>query len=164
MERLGVDLGGVIIPRIFDGQPLSFFRENRTGFLSIRPIEFSIEALGLLNMGRFPGAVFLIIAASEGVEKKSREWLDHWNFQRRTGIPESRIYFCRKGSMKAEIAREIGISRMVDDKIDNLAPMNFLEHRYLFNPREEETRFIEDFLTSVTVSYTWPQLFWQILR
>ncbi|WP_211300418.1 hypothetical protein [Nocardia fluminea] len=52
------------------------------------------------------------------IERRTRQWLDHHDFAARTGIPREHLRFCRTRAGKAPHCAELGITHMIDDRLD----------------------------------------------
>jgi hypothetical protein len=130
--KIGIDIGGVIIDRANDDEDTSLFGDN---YLNARPVAGAIEALQKLNTEIFPKEVFIVSKCGEKIEARSREWLKAKGVYEKTGIPESNVHFCRQRADKAPIARKLGLTHFVDDRLEVLGYMRgIVEQRILFAP------------------------------
>ncbi|MFI7607250.1 hypothetical protein ACIBTV_19205 [Micromonospora sp. NPDC049366] len=154
MRLLGVDIGGVIIQPADDDEDTSFFGRN---YLRTPAMPGVFEALGTLGDGSFD-EVHLVSKCGEATEQRTREWLAHHDFHARTGIPTSRLHFCRTRPAKAPIARELGLTHFVDDRLEVLSYLDSVPHRYLFRPRPEEVAAYGAHLPGVHRVESWPEL------
>ncbi|MGD1003545.1 MAG: hypothetical protein ABR884_03165 [Minisyncoccia bacterium] len=74
-EKLGVDVGGVIIDSVKnDGTDTSFLTDH---YLSTTAVDGAFDALRLLVDERFGEDVFIVSKCGPLVEKKTREWFVH---------------------------------------------------------------------------------------
>ena len=65
--------------------------------------------------------------------ERTLAWLDHHDFYDRTGISRRNVRFCRRRADKAVHCRKLGITHMIDDRIDvHRALEDVVPHRYLF--------------------------------
>jgi hypothetical protein len=137
--RLGVDFG-----RVIQGGAASYGDED-TVFLSGGPeeamrtpaTEGMFEVLPRL-VDRFDGRAWVISKCGERVRERTLNWLDHHDFYRRTGLPRGNVRFCRKRAEKAVHCAELGITHMVDDRVDvHAALRELVPHLYLFGPQQE---------------------------
>jgi len=95
----------------------------------------AFETLGRLAE-LFRGRVWIISKCGPVTERKTRLWLDRHRFWERTGIPEGNLRICRRRAEKAVHCAELGITHMVDDRLDvHRALRGVVEHRYLFGPQ-----------------------------
>ncbi len=137
--RLGVDFG-----RVIQGGAAAYGDED-TVFLSGGPeeamrtpaTEGMFEVLPRL-VDRFDGRAWVISKCGERVRERTLNWLDHHDFYRRTGLPRGNVRFCRKRAEKAVHCAELGITHMVDDRVDvHAALRELVPHLYLFGPQQE---------------------------
>lgn len=151
---LGVDVGGVIVA--LRG------RDEDTSFFGTRPLETPavagvVDALAALTIQPFAGRIHLISKAGPKVAANTRAWLAHHDFFDRTGIAAANLHFVRERRDKAPVCQRLGITHFVDDRLDVLAHLDTVEHRYLFlgGSGEPPPAGIPDWATSTG---TWPQL------
>ena len=135
LERLGVDVGGVLIDRINDGTDTSFLGGN---YLQTTAVPGAFEALQRLGAERFGRAIHLVSKCGEATEAKTRAWLGHHEFYEATGIPADQLHFCRKRQEKAPICLGLGISHFIDDRLEVLGYLESVPNRYLFRPDPRE--------------------------
>ncbi|MEE6264006.1 hypothetical protein [Plantactinospora sonchi] len=126
---LGVDVGGVIVALAG--------REEDTSFFGSRPLETPatvgvFDALATLTGGPFAGQVHIVSKAGPKVAANTRAWLDHHDFFGRTGISAGNVHFVRERRDKAPVCQRLGITHFVDDRLDVLAHLETVRHRYLF--------------------------------
>ncbi|WP_329110159.1 hypothetical protein OG792_14770 [Micromonospora sp. NBC_01699] len=126
---LGVDVGGVIVA--LTG------RDEDTSFFGNRPLETPamagvFDALAALTVEPFAERVHLVSKAGPKVADNTRAWLIHHDFFDRTGIPATHLHFVRERRDKAPVCQRLGITHFVDDRLDVLAHLDGVEHRYLF--------------------------------
>lgn len=126
---LGVDVGGVIVA--LSG------RDEDTSFFGSRPLETPatagvFEALAALNAELFAGRVHVVSKAGPKVAANTRAWLEHHDFVGRTGIPADNLHFVRERRDKAPVCQRLGVTHFVDDRLDVLAHLATVPHRYLF--------------------------------
>lgn len=151
-ERLGVDVGGVIIDRAADDTDTSFFSDN---YLRTPAVRGAFSSLRRLVDDRFGTHVFLISKCGANVERKTREWLDHRRFYGRTGVPRENVRFCRQRWEKANVCHELGITHFVDDRLEVLGYLGRVPNRFLFRPDEEEVQAHADTLGQVRRVESW---------
>lgn len=156
IEKIGIDIGGVIIGRHDDSDDTSFFGDN---YLRTPAVTGALDALTTINKaGTFAGNCHLISKCGKKTENRTREWLSHNHFHDATGIDEAHLHFCRERKQKAELCDELGITRFVDDRLEVLTYLAHLRWRYLFDPTEDEMRRFEYFLPEVIIVKDWIQL------
>lgn len=162
VERLGIDIGGVIIDPVNDNTDTSFFGDN---YLATTAVPGVFDALAAIVGEKFAGEAYIVSKCGQRVQEKSLHWLDHHSFEAKTGIlVPDHVRFCRKRSDKAPIASELGLTHFIDDKLEVLGYLvGIVPNLYLFNPREAELQRNSQFLRHVTVVRSWPELQAQIL-
>jgi hypothetical protein len=159
-DRLGVDVGGVIIDRVNDALDTSFFGDN---YLQTAAVDGAFDALRALNAGPFWGRVFLVSKCGPRVQAKTLAWLEHHGFHERTGIPEDHVHFCRKRPEKEGICRELGITHFVDDRLEVLSYLSGVPALYLFRPDPAEVSRYARFLPRVRQVATWQEILHDLL-
>ncbi|URN00096.1 hypothetical protein LUW76_40520 [Actinomadura madurae] len=135
--RLGVDFGRVIHGGLLaPGDDDTVFLDGTfEEALASSATEGVYEVLpGLVEA--FGGRAWIISKCGERVQKRTLAWLDHHDFYARTGIPRSNVRFCRKRRDKARHCAELGITHMIDDRLDvHDAVREIVPYRYLFGPK-----------------------------
>lgn len=158
-RSLGVDIGGVIIDRANDKTDTSFFSEN---YLLTTPVPGALESLAYLASNFFP-AVYLISKCGPQIEAKTRDWLKHHDFFRKTSIPPENLHFCRERKNKAVICHNLGISHFIDDRLEVLSCLDQVPNLYLFKPNPDEIKRYEIHLEKVTRIESWEDLLKKII-
>lgn len=153
MRRLGVDIGGVIIEPADDDADTSFFGAH---YLRTPAVVGAFDALSAL--GPAFDEVHLVSKCGEATERRTRDWLAHHDFPARTGIPVERVHFCRTRPDKAPIARRLGLTHFVDDKLEVLGYLDSVPHRILFRPRKAEVAAHAALLPRVRRVESWSEL------
>ncbi len=146
-EAIGTDIGGVLAGHI---------GENLGGG-GVPEVEGAFEAFGRLHRQRFPQAAFVISMCGEKLEVASRRWLDQHDFLDRTGLSQENLIYCREHNEKAGIARELGITHFVDDRLEVLSHFT-TGQLYLFRPREAEMSSYTEHMSKVTVVNSWNEI------
>lgn len=155
IEKLGVDIGGVIIENHDVSADTSFMSKN---FLSTPATADAFIELKRLNEGRFKDRVFLVSKCGPSVQSKTRKWLKHNNFYEITGISEDMVHFCLERIEKAEISHSLGLTAFVDDRLEILGYLKHLSDLFLFKPQEAEVEENREHLPLVTVVNSWAEL------
>ncbi|TYC02355.1 hypothetical protein FXF53_09840 [Micromonospora sp. WP24] len=153
MRRLGVDIGGVIIQPSDDDADTSFFGDH---YLRTPQVTGAFDALAALAGGF--DEVHLVSKCGEDTQRRTVEWLAHHEFHSRTRIPVRRVHFCRTRPAKAPIARRLGLTHFVDDKLEVLSYLDSVPHRFLFRPRPAEVAAHVAHLPGVHRVEGWPEL------
>jgi hypothetical protein len=90
-------------------------------------------------VAHFEGRVWIISKCGESTQRKTLAWLDHHDFYARTGLPKRNVRFCRQRADNAIHCRKLGITHMIDDRLDvHRAIRKIVPHRYLFGPQQGE--------------------------
>ena len=155
LERLGVDIGGVLIDRINDGTDTSFFGGS---YLQTTPVPGAFEALTRLRAERFGREIHLVSKCGPATEAKTRAWLAHREFFGVTGIPADHLRFCRQRREKAPICLELGITHFIDDRLEVLGYLESVPNRYLFRPDPREVERYKGHLAKVIRVDGWEQV------
>lgn len=127
--KIGIDIGGVIIQPARASGDTSFFS---SGYLDTPVVDGAFAAIAELNTHIFPNNVFLVSKAKSGTAQKTREWLAHKSFYQSTGIMPDKLFFCDKREGKVPIAKRLGLSIFIDDRVDVLGHLVHIPHRILF--------------------------------
>src|SRR5689334_682988 len=140
MQNLGIDFGRVIqgAPGPDGAADTSFLGARLEEAIESPATPWAFEIIPRL-VAKFEGRAWIISKCGEGTERKTRAWLDHQDFYRRTGLPYGNVRFCRQRADKAIHCRELGITHMIDDRLDvHRAIREIVPYRYLFGPQSGE--------------------------
>lgn len=159
-EKLGVDIGGVIIDRANDGTDTSFFSEN---YLKTTAVIDAFVVLKKLVEIRFGEEVYLVSKCGKNVAGKTLRWFDHHDFYTLTGIQKDHVHFCRERYQKAGICEELDITHFIDDKLEVLSYLTSVRSLYLFQPVPTEVQRFTRFLDRVTQVNSWEEVRTQLL-
>lgn len=154
-EKLGIDIGGVIMDRANDGTDTSFFSAN---YLQTTEVRGASEAIHRLVTERFGEDVFLISKCGVRVATKTLHWLDHRRFYATTGIKQEHVHFCRERHEKAGICEELGITHFVDDRLEVLSHLTMVGTLYLFQSRLDEVHQFRQHLHRVHQVWSWKEI------
>ena len=89
--------------------------------------------------------VYLVSKCGESVQKRTREWLNKYDFFSQTGVLESNIEFCLERKDKKGICEKLDIDIFIDDRFSVLVHLLDLEKLILFNPNEIELTEFNNF-------------------
>lgn len=151
-ERLGVDIGGVLIDRINDDTDTSFYSDN---YLQTTAVPGAFDALRRMSDSRFGSHIHLVSKCGPRVEQKSREWLDHHDFFRKTTVDPANIHFCRHRQDKAPICETLSLTHFIDDRLEVLGYLKSVPNLYLFHPTAGEVEKHAQHLDSVHRVESW---------
>lgn len=139
MLGLGVDFGRVIQGGALPSGAADtvFLSGGLEEALRSPATDGAFEALARL-VPLFDGRAWVISKCGERVQRRTLAWLDHHDFYERTGIPRGNVRFCRRRADKAAHCAELGITHMIDDRLDvHLALRGVVPHLYLFGSHSE---------------------------
>lgn len=148
---LGVDVGGVLVQRVDTSEDTSFFG---TQPLRTPAVDGAFEALAELTAGPFAGRVHVVSKCGPKVAANTVAWLHHHGFFARTGIAADHVHVVRARADKAPVCARLGVTHFVDDRLDVLAHLATVDHRYLFTGGcDDEPVDVPDWATVVA---DWP--------
>lgn len=155
MDKIGIDIGGVIVLRVNDGSETSFFGDR---FLENQPIEGAFEGIRRLVDERFGERVYLVSRCKEETQRRTLAWLEHYDFFKATGVKRENVRFCLERHEKDAVCAELGIDHFIDDHMDVLRQLPSVANRFLFRPATEDLFEFAALLHTVTVADSWPEL------
>jgi hypothetical protein len=132
--RLGVDFGRVIhgAAAPSGAQDTVFLDGSDDEALASPATDGAFDVLPRL-VERFDGRVWVISKCGPRIQQRTLAWLDHHDFYGRTGVSRANVRFCRKRQDKAGHCAQLGITHMIDDRIDvHRALLDTVPCRYLF--------------------------------
>lgn len=137
MHRIGIDIGRVIIGPVLNGRAdTSFLGARLADALHTPPAPGAFAGVAEL-VARTDGQAWLVSKCGPGVQAKTRAWLDHHEFWARTGMDRRHLRFCLKRPEKALHARELGLTAMIDDRVDVLVHLEgIVRERLLFGEQD----------------------------
>ncbi|WP_232235938.1 hypothetical protein [Nocardia sp. BMG51109] len=116
--RLGIDFGRVIQGAALEpgAADTVFLSGGLDEAMRTPPSPGAFEVLARL-LPRFDGA-WIISKCGPRVELRTRQWLDHHDLFAHTGLPRDHLRFCRARADKAIHCAELGITHMIDDRLE----------------------------------------------
>jgi len=154
-EALGIDIGGVIIPRVGVEADIVFKSAN---YLETAEMPLAFEVIRRLVDERFGRRVFIVSKCGPRVQMKTLRWLKHHRFFDRTGVKPKHIYFCLERSDKAPICRKLGITHFVDDRLDVLHSLRTVSHKFLFESGSQASNEEAKSPQSMRVVSSWAEI------
>jgi len=124
--RVGMDIGGVIRSKYSESKPVK-------EYLATSPLKNAIEVIK--NIIELCGAenTFIISKCPMYAEKVIMTWLDDQNVFTDIGFIRSNVHFCRERTDKAKIAKQLGLTYFIDDRVEVLDAMrDIVSYRILF--------------------------------
>jgi len=157
VEKFGIDVGGVIVDRVKgDAGDTSMFSAR---YLETPETAGAIDTIAKLGKGRFAGNLFIVSKAGNRMRQKTMEWLTHRDFWARTGMKPEQAHFTYKREEKAPIAKMLGLTHFVDDRLEILASLvDITKNLYLFQGSEREMAPWSRFIPRVTQVNDWKTL------
>lgn len=157
MESFGIDVGGVLIDRVKgDDSDTSMFSDR---YLETPEVPDAIDTLAKLGAGRWKGNLFIVSKAGNRMRAKTMEWLGHRKFWERTGMLPEQAFFTYTRQEKAPIAKQLGLTHFVDDRLEILASLGGIcKNLYLFRGGEKEIAPFKKFLPRVVEVTEWKAL------
>jgi len=152
---VGVDVGGVLIARGGDAaeDDTSFFGDR---FLETPAAPGAFEALRALG-DAYGGAVYVVSKCGPRTEHRTRLWLAEHDLEGRTGVSPWNVWFVRHRRDKRDVARELGLTAFVDDRLEILGSLAEVSTRVLFDPVAEEVAGHAQHLPSVIEAAGWTE-------
>lgn len=155
---LGVDFGRVIHGGLLaPGDDDTAFLDGSFQDALASPATAGVyEALpGLVEA--FGGRAWIISKCGDRVRRRTLAWLDHHDFYARTGLPRENVRFCRKREEKARHCADLGVTHMIDDRLDvHRAIRRVVPYRYLFGTDQgpEWVRSVPDWAAAAEIIRT----------
>lgn len=141
-EAIGFDLGKTIYTRR-DGVKVPFLGAYRV-------IKRIVDE-------RFKQQSSIISRVTPEQKIRNQEMLKEDGFHELTGLPRDQVYWCTERHEKAPIARELKLTHFIDDRPEVLSHMEFVPHRFLFQPILEDIEPFKDRLQGVIILESWKE-------
>lgn len=125
---LGIDIGGVLVDRVAEGDDTSFFG-NRP--MDTPAVPGSREAVAHL-VELFEHRVHIVSKAGSTIAGLSRKWLAVQGLVGAHAIDPANLHFVRKRPDKHPICQRLAITHFVDDRVDVLDHLVTVDHKVLF--------------------------------
>jgi len=154
IERLGIDVGGVIIASHNDHSDTSFFSDN---YLNSVPTDQVFESIARLRT-RFGDEMYIVSKCGKHIEAKTRDWFDYNRVYQQTGLSVDRLHFTRTREGKAPICAHLGITHFVDDRLDVLRYLSTVDEQFLFQGHASEMKKFPQHLLGVHHVHSWSEI------
>ena len=160
-QKIGIDIGRVIIGAVQGGRAdTSFLGSSDRKAMATPPSPHAFECIARL-VEAFDGEAWLVSKCGSNVQRKTRLWLEAWDFYHQTGLEPGRVRFCKERPQKALICRELGITHFVDDRVDIMQHLErCVPHRFLFGEQPRRVRIPH----GVTPVVDWPTAEREVLK
>ena len=129
--RIGIDVGGVIVPGATAGNGKEDTLLSDAGHLKQKPMHGSLEVCKWLVETLGPDNVFVVSKAGRKVESNTLNWMQKTGFFDATLIRRQNVHFVRERCDKASLCAKLGINSFVDDNLGVLKHFN-CQSNYLF--------------------------------
>jgi hypothetical protein len=155
MNKLGIDVGGVIIDRKRnDSSDTSLFGPN---YLQAHAVPGAFQTIQKLHE-IFGDQVYIVSKCGQNIERKTREWMEANRFHDETGVPKEQLRFCRSRADKAPICEELEITHFIDDKLEVLSYLDTVPNKFLFDPSLNEIATWKQHLPKVQIVESWAEV------
>lgn len=124
---LGLDIGGVLVDRLAEGEDTSFFG---TRPMDTPAVDGAFEAVARL-LEAFDYRVHIVSKAGPKISRLSLEWLLLHNVIS-PALPATQVHFVTDRADKEPICRRLGVTHFVDDRLSVLNHLTSVDHRILF--------------------------------
>ena len=162
MDKIGIDLGNVIIDHIVFGTTTEYFFSG--DYNLIPAVKDSLFSLAQLNQNRFRDNVFVIYNATDIADTKIISWLESHYFFSTTGIEVNKIIRIKDGRDKLSTCIENEINYFVDDRLEVLGILYpHVKNLFLLGGQSEEMLKYQDSIKKVRVVLDWNNLLKQLL-
>lgn len=152
---LGIDVGGVLVDRVAEGDDTSFFGSRP---METPAVSGAFAAVAELCTGPFEYRVHIVSKAGPKIAGLTREWLGQTGFYAHTGVSPGNVWFVRRREEKAEVCRKLAITHFVDDRLDVLTHLGTVAHRYLFTGGLGTNSAPVHVPRDIPVHQSWPRL------
>lgn len=140
LAGLGIDFGRVIQggPDLTGKAADTMFPELPLAAAVLVPATAGMFSVLPRLVAAFAGQAWIISKCGPATEARTLAWLDHHNFYDRTGLSRGNVRFCRRREDKATHCRDLGVSHMIDDRLEvHAALRGIVPYRYLFGPQTD---------------------------
>jgi hypothetical protein len=139
---------------VAEGSDTSFFGDRP---LDTPSVPGALDAVHQL-VELFEYRVHIVSKAGPKISELTRRWLGSNGVIGRDGIPPGNVHFVRKRPDKDPVCERLGITHFVDDRLDVLAHLGSVDHRYLFTGGLGDHEPPEQVPQWATAIDSWPRL------
>lgn len=151
---LGIDIGGVLVDRVAEGDDTSFFGGRP---METPAVAGALEAIPEL-LDLFEHRVHIVSKAGPKISELSRQWLGLRGAVGPNGLSPANVHFVRKRPEKAPICKRLGITHFIDDRLDVLGHLTMVPCRILFIGGLGENPVPIGIPADVHVTSTWTEI------
>ena len=151
--RLGVDIGGVLKQHRVHERDTRFL----ASLVDTPPLPGAVSGMARLAE-HFSGRLFIVSKCRVESEAGLLAWLQRNRILDAAGIGPDRVSFCRERAEKALHARRLHLTHFVDDRLEVLAHLEGVPHRFLMQPDPEEAQRFAAALALVRQVDSWDEL------
>jgi hypothetical protein len=162
---IGTDLGGGIIDKQDEQSRESFLGASYLLTPEVPEVFETLRKLVEATRGKNGKCnVYVISACDTALRKKAEWWLDHRQFCERTGIPRDQVLFCDSRRQKAEVCAKLGVTHLVDDRLEVLSQVAEGTEKFLFRPDAAEALAFPTSIRTVRLADSWTDILGYILK
>lgn len=149
IPKIGIDIGRVIVGPVLNGKAdTSFLGNTIEKAMLTPPSPGAFEGVENL-VDLFSNNAWLVSKCGPNVQHKTKEWLKHWDFYQKTGMPKDHLRFCLKRPEKAIHCKQLKLTHFIDDRLDVLEHLKGLvPNLYLFG-EQPKLKNIPEWVTHV---------------
>lgn len=138
INKIGIDIGRVIIGPVINGKAdTSFLGNTMEKAMQTPPSPGAIEGVAEL-VRLFDGNAWLVSKCGPNVQDKTKRWLKHWDFYRKTGLPQGNLRFCLQRNQKAGHCKQLKLNYFIDDRMDVLEHLvGIVPNLFLFGEQKD---------------------------
>lgn len=156
MNRIGIDVGGVIIESDTD-EANSIFSEN---YLNSPEVINSFSSIKKIVKQFKPENVFLVSKCSSNVQERTKNWLEQKNFFEITNLRRENIHFCLKREEKKIISNKLNLNFFIDDRFTVLKHLANDKDKtlFLFKPKKDELGLFLNENIKLNLVHSWDEI------
>lgn len=155
-KRIGIDIGRVLIDRGDKGDE----RFAGGNYINAPEVPGATDAVRRLVASFGAENVFHVSKAGLDMQARTLAWMDHRDYFAITGMPRENVRFCLERDGKVAICRDLGITHMIDDRLEVLVYLaDVVPCRFLFRPRAVDDRpWYDRWTNELGPLWTWEEV------